>query len=109
MKLGRKLQITVSLFEIAPFTTWMRDNGIPFLAKFDHQRAWTMSRKAAPFMERFKPEHRKSRTNKNGVEKLIKFQMIVPRRDWALIEMHIRLKWPHTKITLPRKKLPRVK
>jgi hypothetical protein len=100
----KKIEIKVSLFDVAPLTTWMHENGMPFLAKFHHQNQWTGSKKAAPFMTRFRPEHRKSRMDKNGVERPIKFHLICQRSDWDLIEMWIKLRWPRLRIGTPKRK-----
>lgn len=102
----RTIEFKVSLYEIAPTLTWMRENGIPFLAKLRHQNAWTISRKSTLFFQKFKPEDRSARM-RNGLEKPIILQLKFLRSDFPMVEMAIRLRWPTVKIMTPkRKKLP---
>jgi hypothetical protein len=107
----RSITIPLSLFDIHPFLEWMReDAGIPFLSKLHHQNIWVRSRKAIAFFERFgearanKEQVKASRRDQNGEERPIKMHFMILRRDWPLVEMHMRLRWPTAKIGTVRKK-----
>ncbi len=103
MKAFRTIEFKVSLYEVAPTLLWMRESGMPFLAKLREQNKWVISRKAIAFFQRFKPEQRYARM-RYGKEKPINLQLKILRSDFPMVEMAIGLRWPTVRISTPKRK-----
>ena len=86
------IRLPMSLFFDSPVLTgWMRNSGIPYLAKLDTQSRWTCSRTASLFFGRFDTSKvAKLQIGPHWKERFVKVDFKIRRQDLKLIEIQAR-------------------